>query len=165
MIKQMMFGLIVFIAMNSVTFTILEACESKNFVFKNGMNTYIGGDSIHRRLNALWWHSQPDPVFKYTRIVMLKNKQFKEIGTLDKIAKNHHFIDSDEFSEIKEHGNMNNAIYCYDVEQMPDYDDKLCNVGAVIFGTRNLEYCSLFKQYVENTQSKNNKSKEEVFRK
>ena len=148
--KQMMFVMMIFISMNSFTFTTIEASEPKNFVFNNGMNTQIGGNIIHRRLCAMWRRSQPTSVFKHTRVVMLnKNKRLQEIGTLEEISKNASFVVSDQYDNLSKHGEMNNAIYCDNVEQKLDYDDKLCNVGAIIFGTRDLKYCSLFKEYLE----------------
>ena len=57
---------------------------------------------------------------------------------------------------------MNNAIYCYDIEQKLDYFDNLETVGAIIYGTQSVEGCSRFKEYLRQQELAKENSKLQV---
>jgi len=159
-IKQMIFALIIFGSTDGFIFSISlpEISHQGDFVFDKGKRTKIKGNDLSKYFCCNGYQENPTPVFGYTKVVeCVRDKEFKEIktlGSLEKIqALPRHFA---------EHIRLNNVIYCDDVEQREDYDGNLQSVGAIIYGTQNLERCSLFREYFKQQKLAANSNKSEV---
>lgn|GEM_PF-2402676 len=164
--KQMLFGAIVFISMNNFTSSIANSSQQKGFVFNNGTSTRINGNSLLMYLHVDRQQSNPSYVFKHTRVVECsKYKQLQEVGTLGSLEKEQSskgFGAKTRVDRFEKYAKMNNAIYCYDIEQKLNYFDNLESVGAIIYGTQSVEDCSRFKEYLRQQELAKENSKLQV---
>src|SRR5229473_1806543 len=149
--KQILFTIVTVISVNS--FITAKVSQQKDFVFDRGMFTQIKGNMVS---SFIYVGFQPNPsyVFEHTRVVECsKDKKLKEIGTLGSLQKVYKsrldiFGNASSVDRFEEFASMNNAIYCYNIEQKLNYYDELEDVGAILYGTRNVEDCSLVREFV-----------------
>ena len=128
--------------------------QQRDFIFNDGPNTLINGHSTH---DYFMDNTQITPMFQFTRVIeVAKNKTFKEIGTLKSMRKSM-YLGEIQRSKLSKHVRMNNAVYCYDVEQVADYDGNLHHVGAILYRTRDINNCSLFKEFLKQQELAENK--------
>jgi hypothetical protein len=159
-INQMMFITMFFVSMNN--FAILtETSQPKGFVFDNGMYTRIKGNGILRYIRLTRDQDNPSYVFKHTRVMeCTKDKKLTEVGTLGSLEKiyrgsSRKLSNSDALAarpklhKFVKFARMNNAVYCYNIEQKINYFDNLEDVGAIIYGTQNVEDCDLVQEYLK----------------
>jgi hypothetical protein len=154
-IQQMMFAVMVFISTNSFT-----QYNLKDFAFDNKMHTKINGNSVFTYITLRREQDNPSYVFKHTRVIeCTKDKKLKEIGTLGLLERTYelsrsyeytrnHDVDMTFFYRFTKFARMNNAIYCADLEQKMNYYDELENVGAIVYGTRDVKDCALLREYL-----------------
>jgi len=168
MTKQMTFAVIIFISMNNVIFSTPEISQ-KDFAFKRKMHTQINGNSAFDYIYSGRHQDNPSYVFKYTRILACtKDKKLTEVGTLESFEKAYREKYSEYRSEailtdlnnFEEFGNMNTAIYCADLEQKLNYFDELENVGAIVYGTRDVKDCALVREYLAKKNAAENKTRQ-----
>lgn len=142
--KQTLFTMIAFIFTTN--------CMGEDFVFDRGMFTRINGNDAFAYIHLKRMQLNPSYVFEYTRVVECsKDKKFTEIGTLGSLENAYRSTilgRSGKVDRFEEFARMNNAIYCGDIEQKLNYYDELENVGAIIYGARNVEDCALFREYL-----------------
>jgi hypothetical protein len=136
---------------------------SKDFVFDRRMYTQIKGNYI---ASYLFDRSQDNPsyVFKHTRVIECsKDKKLKQIGTLGSLAKESELASyggaKKAVNRFTKFAEMNNAIYCSDVEQHLNYFDKLEDVGAIIYGTQDINDCELFRKYLAEEKAAEDSAK------
>ena len=163
----MLFGAIVFISMNSFISSIAKSPQHKDFVFDRRMHTQINGNSIFDYVYFNREQSNPSYVFKHTRVVECsKDKQLQEVGTLGSLEKEQSLARvyglKARVNRFEKYAKMNNAIYCYDIEQKLNYFDNLESVGAIIYGTQSVEDCSRFKEYLRQQELAKENSKLQV---
>ena len=151
-------------------YVIADTLKQKEFVFNEGLHTKIRGNDLWQYFR---FHNQqnPSPIFKHIKVIEIKNKEFKIIGTLgslDKLASTfpimaamNDTIKADVHFAVKfeKHAAMNNAIYCDDVEQVEDYDGNKHLIGAIVYRTQDLNYCSFVKAYVAQQKAAKAKTK------
>lgn len=119
--------------------------SQKGFVFDKGTFTEIYGNRIWAYLYFGQYQKRVIPGFEHIRVIELtKDKKFKEIGTLRSLEKGSIFA----LKDFEEHTQMHNAIACYNVEQVEDYDGEMCSIAGILYGTRDLKYCSLLQEYI-----------------
>lgn len=135
--------------------------KNKDFVFDDGMFTRINRNSMNGFLYANRFQVNPSYVFKHTRVVECsKDKKLKEIGTLGSIEKEG--SKSTNFKRFEKFVEMNNAIYCCNIEQKLNYYDNLEDVGAIIYGTQDVKDCALLKAYLKEQKLAEEQKKTEA---
>lgn len=164
--KQMLFGAIIFISINNLTVLTAKTSQQNDFVFNEEMHTRINGNSLFMYLHVSRQQSNPSYVFKHTRVVECsKDKKLQEVGTLgslEKEKKSSIFGSKTTVDRFEKFAKMNNAIYCYDIEQKLNYNDNLENVGAVMYGTQDVSDCALLKEYLRQQKLAEEKGKSEA---
>jgi hypothetical protein len=143
-------------------YVIADTLKQKDFVFNEGPHTKIRGNDLWQYFRH-YNQQNPSPIFKYIKVIEIKNKEFKIVGTLgsmDKLASALLVMapmsDMDDATKanirsaikFEKHAAMNNAIYCDDVEQVEDYDGNKHSIGAIVYRTQDLNYCPLVKEYI-----------------
>ena len=176
--RQMMFMGMIFMVTGSCmpSESPIEAVASsleKDFVFFGGVTTVIEGNDLWSYLNFERLQEKPTPIFKDTKVVeFTKDNEFQEVGTLGSLekanrertrelevirnmaiprgsAKRHQTPNKPAVvAKFEKHAVMNNAIYCTNVAQVTDYDGKQHYVGAIVYGTQNLERCAFYREYL-----------------
>jgi len=130
--------------------------SQKDFVFDKGYLTQIHGNCIWAYLIHFRYQKKTVPGFKHIRVIKLtKDKKFKEIGTLGSLEKGSVFV----LKKFEKHSIVSNAIYCDDVEEVEDYDGNLHSIGAIVYRTRDLKYCSLVREFVKQQKQLAEKNK------
>ena len=158
--QQMLFGAIIFIFTNTTTpilspsidRTILVSYQKdKDFVFDSGIRTEINGNPLFLYLYYERLQREVSPVFQYIKIIeFIKDKNFKELSTLGQLEREESYAFKGPDRQIfKEYAAINAALYCHDTEQVLDFEDNLHNIGAIIYGTRKLEHCNLYREYLK----------------
>jgi hypothetical protein len=163
-IKYMLAGTIFFISTSSITLS--GSQKNSDFVFNRRMFTEINGNYIYPYIHLKRDQSNPSYVFKHTRVVeCAKDKKLKEIGTLGSLEKTYRSARyglKATVDRFEKYANMNNAIYCADIEQKLNYYDELEDVGAIVYGTQDVEDCALVKEYLRQQKRAEENSKSEA---
>ncbi|HLJ31744.1 MAG TPA: hypothetical protein VKU36_04860 [Candidatus Babeliales bacterium] len=145
--RTILFTVIALVLTNSF---MLTKAKPKDFAFDEGTYTEIKGNPISSFLHGgnQW---RPSYVFKHTRVVEYsKDKKLTQVGTLGSFRKIYKLARGKKtiVDRFEKYTAMNNAIYCGDIEQKLNYYDELEDVGAIVYGTRNVEDCALLREYI-----------------
>lgn len=151
--KQMILAAMIFVSADSFT-----QYNSKDFAFNHGKFTEINGNDISGYLCVGRFQLNPSYVFEYIRVIeCTKDKKMMEVGTLGSLEKKYSsylgvIFKSTVAHRFEEFVSMNNAIYCADIEQKMNYYDELENIGAIVYGTRDVKDCALLREYLKQQE-------------